>query len=275
MWKCESVSHSVVSDSVTPWTVAPPGSSVQGILQARILEWIAIPFSRESSQPKDRTQVSCIPGKFFYRLSHQWSPYAGEGNGTPLQHSCLENRKYGGAWWAAVHGVAKTRTRLSDFTFTFHFHALEKEMATNSSVIAWRIPGTGGAWWAAIYGVAQSRTRLKQLSSSSSKHLKINIRLPFLVIIEVTSLFIMFFQRSTFLSSRREEIFPISLLLRVSGWTQIAGFPGKTLLQDYETTEVPLRPSNVTVHAAAEGFPVPGHLCVKGTSWVHALPISK
>ena len=67
----------------------------------------------------------------------------GEGNGTPLQYSCLENFMDRGAWWAAVHGVAKSRTRLSDFTFTFHFHALEKEMATNSSVLAWRIPGTG------------------------------------------------------------------------------------------------------------------------------------
>ena len=73
----------------------------------------------------------------------------------------------GGAWWAAVHGVAKSQTRLSDFTFTFHFHALEKEMATHSSVLAWRIPGTGEAWRAAVYGVAQSRTRLKCLSSSS------------------------------------------------------------------------------------------------------------
>ena len=53
----------------------------------------------------------------------------------------------GGAWWAAVHGVTKSQTQLSDFTFTFHFHALEKEMATHSSVLAWRIPGTGGAWW--------------------------------------------------------------------------------------------------------------------------------
>ena len=74
----------------------------------------------------------------------------------------------GGAWWAAVHGVAESRTRLSDFTFTFHSYALEKEMATHSSVLAWRIPGTGGAWWAAVYGVAQSRTQLKLLSSSSS-----------------------------------------------------------------------------------------------------------
>ena len=66
-----------------------------------------------------------------------------EGNGTPLQYSCLENPMDGGAWWAAVHVVTKSRTRLSDFTFTFHFHALEKEMATHSSILAWRIPGTG------------------------------------------------------------------------------------------------------------------------------------
>ena len=68
---------------------------------------------------------------------------SGEGNGNPLQYSCLENPLDGGAWWAAVHGVAKGQTRLSDFTFTFHFHALEKESATHSSVLAWRIPGTG------------------------------------------------------------------------------------------------------------------------------------
>ena len=67
----------------------------------------------------------------------------GEGNGTPLQYSCLENPMDGGAWWAAVHGVVKSRTWLSDFTFTFHFPALEKEMATHSSVLAWRIPGMG------------------------------------------------------------------------------------------------------------------------------------
>ena len=62
-------------------------------------------------------------------------------NGTPLQYSCLENPMDGGAWEAAVHGVAKSRTRLSDFTLTFHFHALEKETGTHSSVLAWRIPG--------------------------------------------------------------------------------------------------------------------------------------
>ena len=68
---------------------------------------------------------------------------SGEGNGTPLQYTCLENPMDGGAWKAAVHGVAEGRTRLSDFTFTFHFYALEKETATHSSVLAWRIPGTG------------------------------------------------------------------------------------------------------------------------------------
>ena len=67
----------------------------------------------------------------------------GEGNGTPLQYSCLENPMDGGAWLTAVHGVAKSQTRLSNFTLTFYFHALEKEMATHSSVLAWRIPGTG------------------------------------------------------------------------------------------------------------------------------------
>ena len=64
----------------------------------------------------------------------------------------------GGAWQAAVHGIAKSQTRLSDFTFTFHFYALEKEMATHFSVLPCRIPGTGGAWWAAVHGVAESDT---------------------------------------------------------------------------------------------------------------------
>ena len=67
----------------------------------------------------------------------------GEGNGNPLQCSCLENPRDREAWWASVYGVAQSQTRLSDFTFTFHFHALEKEMAAHSSVLAWRIPGTG------------------------------------------------------------------------------------------------------------------------------------
>ena len=88
---------------------------------------------------------SVKPG-LFACLVTTYVPYSlghGEGSGTPLQYSCLENLMDGGAWWAAVHGVAKSQTRLSDFTFTFHFHALEKEMATHSSVLAWRIPEMG------------------------------------------------------------------------------------------------------------------------------------
>ena len=80
----------------------------------------------------------CVSERVFFKCF-----YILEGNGTPLQYSCLENPMDGGDWWAAVHGVTKSQTGLSDFTFTFHFHALEKEMATHSSVLAWRIPGTG------------------------------------------------------------------------------------------------------------------------------------
>ena len=81
-----------------------------------------------------------FPADHFINLL---SPLPREGNGTPLQYSCLENPTVGGAWKAAVHGVTEGWTQLSDFTFTFHFHVLEKEMATHSSVLAWRIPGTG------------------------------------------------------------------------------------------------------------------------------------
>ena len=86
----------------------------------------------------------CICGFTFVDSVNfgSYSTTVGEGDGTPLQYSCLENPMDGGAWWAAVHGIAKSRTRLSNFTFTFHFHALEKEIATHSSVPAWRIPGT-------------------------------------------------------------------------------------------------------------------------------------
>ena len=66
----------------------------------------------------------------------------GEGSGTPLQYSCLENPMDGEVWWAAVHGVVRSQAQLSNFPFTFHFYALEKEMATHSSVLAWRTPGT-------------------------------------------------------------------------------------------------------------------------------------
>ena len=88
--------------------------------------------------------MSIVLQKILWSYILQWCHVTfREGNGTPLQYSCLENPMDGGAWRATVHGVPTSRTRLSDFTFTFHFHALEKEMATHSSVLAWRVPGTG------------------------------------------------------------------------------------------------------------------------------------
>ena len=84
----------------------------------------------------------CYPG-FSFQYKSFYRSLWGDGNGTPLQYSCLEDPMDRGAGWAAVHEFSKSRTRLSNFTFTFHFHALEKEMATHSSVLAWRIPGMG------------------------------------------------------------------------------------------------------------------------------------
>ena len=86
-------------------------------------------------QKGNSTALQSFPNRFTFLEM--------EGNDTQLQYSCLENPMDGGAWWAAVHGVAKSQARLNVFTFTFHFHALEKEMATHSSVLAWRIPGRG------------------------------------------------------------------------------------------------------------------------------------
>ena len=93
---------------------------------------------------------------------------------TPLQCSCLENPRDGGAWWAAVPGVTKSWTRLGIFRFTFHCHALEKEMATHSSVLAWRIPGMGKPGGLPSVG-SQSLTRLKRRSSSSPFEIQISI----------------------------------------------------------------------------------------------------
>ena len=98
---------------------------------SRTLAW-KIPWDRGELDMTERLH-------FHFSLS-----CIGEGNGNPLQCSCLENPRNRGSWWAAVYGVTQSRTRLSDFTFNFHFHALEKEMATHSSVLAWRIPGTEG-----------------------------------------------------------------------------------------------------------------------------------
>ena len=97
----------------------------------------------------------------------------GEGNGTPLQYSCLESPMDRGVWWAAVHGVANSRTRLSDFTFTFHFHALEKEMATHSSVLAWRIPGLGEPGGLPSMGSPRVRHNWSDLAAAGRDHQQI------------------------------------------------------------------------------------------------------
>ena len=88
-------------------------------------------------------QLTQLTTGSIYECAFSHQNFQHTANGTRLQYSCLENPMDGGAWQAAVHGVAKSRARLSDFTFPFHCHALEKEMATHSSVRAWRIPGTG------------------------------------------------------------------------------------------------------------------------------------
>ena len=94
----------------------------------------------EDSRPTCTTSESLL---YSNRLDTSIGALSREGNDTPLQSSYLESPMDRGAWWAAVHGFARSRTQLSDFTFTFHLHALEKEMAPHSSVLAWRIPGTG------------------------------------------------------------------------------------------------------------------------------------
>ena len=149
-------SCSVVSNSfVIPWTLTHQIlSSVHEISQAKILEWVghfllqgifqaqglnlSLLHWQVGSLPLESPGEPVLPG-YFLPIRCMF----GEGNDTPLQYFCLENPTGRGAWWAAVHEVVKSRTQLRDFTFTFHFPALEKEMATHCSVLAWRMPGMG------------------------------------------------------------------------------------------------------------------------------------
>ena len=125
----------------TPWTAAYQAPPSMGFSRQEYWSGVPLPSLKCKTKyyktPRGNINHTYI---FFNAISQG---FIREGNGTPLQYSCLENPMDRGAWWAAVHGVAGSWTRLSDFTFTFHFHALEKEMATHSSVLAWRIPGTG------------------------------------------------------------------------------------------------------------------------------------
>ena len=112
-------------------------------LYVHIYPSFLISFPFRSQQSVEQSSLCSTTGCNQLTYFLYSSVYIGEGNGTPFQYSCLENPTDGGAWWAAVHGVAKSRTRLRGFPFTFHFHALEKDMATYSSVLAWGIPGMG------------------------------------------------------------------------------------------------------------------------------------
>ena len=120
-------------EGILLWSQWPAGEAPGSKTKPLRLHWAPMWFSGKESTCQAGATCS-VPGSGR-------SPR--EGNGNPLQYSCLENPMNRGVWKAAVHGVTEGWTRLSDFTFTFHFHALEKEMATHSSVLAWRIPGTG------------------------------------------------------------------------------------------------------------------------------------
>ena len=135
------LSHfSCVSLFVIPWTVAHQAPLSTGFFRQEYWSGLPLPFTPDPGTEPGSLVSPALAGGLF---TTSWEAHHGEGNGTPLQYSCLENPIDGGAWWAEVHGVTKSRTQLSDFTFTFHFHALEKGMETHSSVHAWRIPGTG------------------------------------------------------------------------------------------------------------------------------------
>ena len=130
--RCLQQSHDFFTahSPVPAWACAPHPTPRNWLLLSHFMSQEIVRHPLRSIGPKVNTNTK--------DLSH----IIGEGDGTPLQCSCLENPMDGGAWWATVHGVSKNRTWLSDFTFPFHFHALEKEMAIHSSVPAWRIPGT-------------------------------------------------------------------------------------------------------------------------------------
>jgi len=125
--------------TVTPWTGAHHAPLSMGF--SRFEHWSGSPFPSPGNLPNLGIKPASLTTPALADGFFTTSACRGEGNGNPLQYSCLEKPMDGGAWWAAVHEVARSRTWLSDFTFTFHFHALEKEMATHSSVLAWRIPG--------------------------------------------------------------------------------------------------------------------------------------
>ena len=125
-WEVETMAKAASSGCFPWWQIG-----ILTLLTRRHLKWQPVPDSALFTNPMSPVDLMLFKEKY------------GEGNGIPFQYSCLENPMDGGAWWAAIHGVAKSQPWLSDFTFNFHFPALEKEMATHSGGLAWRIPGTG------------------------------------------------------------------------------------------------------------------------------------
>ena len=147
-----------------PMNCSPLCSSVHWISQARILEWVAISLSRGSSWSRDQIHISYIAGRFF-TTEPPGKPHAalggphiqrGEGNGAPLQYSCLENPMDGGAWWAAVHGFAKSRTGLTDFTFTFHLHAWRRKWQSTPVFLPGESQGPGSLVGCRLWGGVES-----------------------------------------------------------------------------------------------------------------------
>ena len=154
-----------------------PSNEYSGLISFRMdwLDLLAVQGTLKSLLQHHSSKASILWCSAFFRV-HLSHPYMTTGktialtrqtfvgkvmsllNGNPLQYSCLENSMDGGAQQAAVHGVAESWTRLSDFAFTFHFHALEKEMATHSSVLAWRIPETGEPGGCCLWGHTESDT---------------------------------------------------------------------------------------------------------------------
>ena len=167
------LSHFSLADSLhDPMDCSLPASSVYGILQARILEWVTMPSSRDLSNPGIKPMSPAAPALQMdsLLLSHHGSPCVhyvhifiptlqmrnGESDGTPLQYSCLENPMDGGAWQAAVHGAAKSQTQLSNFTFTFHFHALERKWQPTPVFLPGESQGRGSLMGCRLWGHTES-----------------------------------------------------------------------------------------------------------------------